>query len=69
MARKLQVEYPGAIYHITHRGNGKMKIFSDDHDRERFLLRRAESLDTYNAELKIQLEEITEKLELLREEK
>ena len=67
MARKLRVEYPGAIYHITHRGNGKMQIFSDDHDRERFLLRLAESLDTDNAELKIQLEEITEKLELLRE--
>ncbi|MFA7172021.1 MAG: hypothetical protein WC340_01190 [Kiritimatiellia bacterium] len=45
-----------------------MQIFSDDHDRDRFLLRLAESLDTGNAELKIQLEEITEKLELLREE-
>ena len=67
MARKLRVEYPGEIYYITHRGNGKIQIFSDDHDRERFLLRLAESLDTDNAELKIQLEEITEKLELLRE--
>jgi putative transposase len=51
MARKLRVEYPGAIYHITHRGNGKMRIFSDDHDRERFLLRLVESLDTYNVRL------------------
>jgi len=51
MARKLRVEYPGAIYHITHRGNGKMPVFSDDHDRERFLLRLAESLDTYNVRL------------------
>jgi len=51
MARKLRVEYPGAIYHITHRGNGKMRIFSDDHDREKFLLRLAESLDTYNVRL------------------
>ncbi len=25
-----------------------MEIFSDDHDRERFLLRLAESIDTYN---------------------
>ena len=35
----------------THRGNGRMRIFADDHDRERFLLRLAESLDTYNARL------------------
>jgi putative transposase len=48
MAGMLRVEYPGAIYHITHRGNGRMKIFSDDHDRERFLLRLADSADTYN---------------------
>lgn len=51
MARKLRVEYPGAIYHITHRGNAKLPIFSDDHDRERFLMRLAESLDTYNVRL------------------
>jgi len=51
MARKLRVEYPGAIYHITHRGNAKQSIFSDDHDRERFLQRLAESLDTYNVRL------------------
>ncbi|MDD2597615.1 MAG: hypothetical protein PHO37_00110 [Kiritimatiellae bacterium] len=51
MAKKLRVEYPGAIYHITHCDSGKMLIFSDDHDRERFLLRLAESLDTYNVRL------------------
>jgi REP element-mobilizing transposase RayT len=51
MARKLRVEYPGAIYHITHRGNAKQPVFSDDHDRERFLLRLAESVDTYNVRL------------------
>ncbi len=48
MARKLRVEFPGAIYHITHRGNGRMNIFKDDHDRERLLLRLSESADTYN---------------------
>lgn len=51
MARKLRIEYPGAIYHITHRGNGKMPVFSDDHDRARFLLRLSESLDIYNVRL------------------
>jgi REP element-mobilizing transposase RayT len=37
MARPLRIEYPGAIYHVTTRGNGSNKIFSDDQDREIFL--------------------------------
>ncbi|HAG50264.1 MAG TPA: hypothetical protein DCL42_02865 [Deltaproteobacteria bacterium] len=37
MARPLRIEYPGAIYHITSRGNNKSPIFKDDHDRESFL--------------------------------
>ena len=48
MARKLRVEFSGAIYHVTLRGNGRMIIFNDDRDRERFLLRLEESADTYN---------------------
>lgn len=34
MARPLRVEYPGACYHITSRGNAKQAIFRDDADRE-----------------------------------
>jgi putative transposase len=37
MARKLRVEYPGAIYHIMNRGDRREEIFRDDKDRERFL--------------------------------
>jgi REP element-mobilizing transposase RayT len=37
MARPLRVEYPGAVYHVTSRGNARKKIFSDDQDREIFL--------------------------------
>ena len=37
MARPLRIEYPGAWYHVTCRGNEKREIFSDDHDREKFL--------------------------------
>ena len=48
MARKLRVEYPGAIYHVTLRGNGKMKVFKGYRDRERFLLRLSESANTYD---------------------
>ena len=37
MARKLRVEYPGAIYHVMNRGDRREEIFKDDKDRERFL--------------------------------
>jgi len=37
MARPLRIEYPGAFYHITARGNERKDIFRDDRDRERFL--------------------------------
>ena len=37
MARPLRIEYPGAVYHVTSRGNAGQTIFHDDEDRERFL--------------------------------
>ena len=37
MARPLRIEYPGAIYHVTSRGNARSTIFDDDEDRWRFL--------------------------------
>ncbi len=37
MARKLRIQYPGAIYHVTNRGNRREAIFKDDQDRERML--------------------------------
>jgi len=37
MARPLRIEYPGAVYHITTRGNAQNNIFRDDQDRENFL--------------------------------
>ena len=37
MARKLRVEYPGAIYHVMNRGDRRELIFKDDEDRHRFL--------------------------------
>ena len=37
MARKLRVEYPGAIYHVMNRGDRREEIFKDDQDRERFI--------------------------------
>lgn len=37
MARPLRIEYPGAVYHVTSRGNARAEIFLDDADRESFL--------------------------------
>lgn len=37
MARPLRIEYDGAIYHVTSRGNAKKPIFKDDKDRLAFL--------------------------------
>jgi len=37
MARKLRVEYPGAIYHVMNRGDRREPIFKDEADRERFV--------------------------------
>ena len=37
MARKLRVEYEGAIYHVLNRGDRREPIFLDDKDRRVFL--------------------------------
>ena len=43
MARKLRVQYPGAIYHVLNRGDHRELIFRDDPDRQRFLDTLAEA--------------------------
>ena len=37
MARPLRIEFPGALYHVTSRGNGRAAIYLDNRDREAFL--------------------------------
>ena len=37
MARSLRIEYEGAVYHVTSRGNARADIFLCDDDREMFL--------------------------------
>ena len=37
MARPLRIEYEGAYYHVTTRGNERKAIFRDDIDRRKFL--------------------------------
>ncbi len=36
MARHLRIEYPGALYHLTSRGNARADIVEDDADRQLF---------------------------------
>ena len=37
MARPLRIQFPGAFYHVTSRGNERKAIFKSDRDRQRFL--------------------------------
>jgi REP element-mobilizing transposase RayT len=37
MARPLRLEYEGAIWHVTSRGNSRQAIVADDRDRARFI--------------------------------
>ena len=37
MARPLRIQFEGAIYHVTSRGNARQDIFLDDADRAHFL--------------------------------
>jgi len=38
MARPLRLEFVGAIYHLTSRGNARQRVFFTDADRELFLM-------------------------------
>lgn len=38
MARPLRLEFPGALYHVTSRGNRQGPIYQDDRDRREFLI-------------------------------
>ena len=44
MARKLRIQYPGAIYHVMNWGDPREAIFADDVDRQRLLERLTEAV-------------------------
>lgn len=48
MARPLRIEYPGAVYHITSRGNARADIYLSDDDRQAFLDILGNTLEKYN---------------------
>ena len=49
MARPLRIQYPGAFYHITSRGNEQKEIFKSKRDREKFLLYLESATERYRA--------------------
>ena len=51
MARPLRIEFPGAVYHITSRGDRREPIFVDDEDRLEFLGIVAQALSRFDAQM------------------
>lgn len=48
MARPLRIQYPGAVYHVTCRGNERRSIFQKDDDRQVFMRYLSKSLNIYS---------------------
>ena len=48
MARPLRIEFAGALYHVTARGNAQENIYGDDNDRQRFLSLLLNTVNRYN---------------------
>ena len=49
MARPLRIEFPGAVYHVTSRGDRRESIFEDDEDRLGLLDVVAQAMDRFDA--------------------
>jgi REP-associated tyrosine transposase len=49
MARPLRVEFEGALYHLSARGNVRQRIFADEKDCAKFVQLLIESLQRYDA--------------------
>jgi putative transposase len=51
MARPLRIEFPGAIYHVTSRGDRRERIFEDDADRRGLLAVIEQAMDRFDAQV------------------
>jgi len=49
MARPLRIEYPGAYYHVTSRGNERKAVYKSRRDREQFLSYLESATERYGA--------------------
>ena len=48
MTRPVRIEFDGALYHVTSRGDRREAIYEDDADREQFLEILGEAIATFN---------------------
>jgi REP element-mobilizing transposase RayT len=48
MSRPLRIQFPGALYHVTSRGDGREAIYRDDRDRIAFLAVLAHTCERFN---------------------
>ena len=53
MARPLRIQYPGAYYHVTSRGNEKKIIFGEEKDRQQFLAYLESAVVRYGAKIHV----------------
>ena len=51
MARPLRIEFPGAVYHVTSRGDRREPIFADDSDRVALLEVVAQAMARFDAQV------------------
>ena len=51
MSRPLRIEFPGAVYHVTSRGDRREPIYRDDEDRNRQLDVLAQAMDRFDAQV------------------
>jgi len=49
MSKALRIEFPGAVYHVTTRGDRREAIFVDDDDRRRLLAFVKQAMDRFDA--------------------
>lgn len=49
MGRPLRIEYPGAFYHVTSRGNEQKDVFKNQRDREKYLEYLQSATERYGA--------------------
>ena len=53
MARPLRIQFPGAFYHVTSRGNERKAIFRNDRDRQKFLSYLESAHERYGAKIHV----------------
>lgn len=51
MSRPLRIEFPGAVYHVTSRGDRREPIYRDDEDRGAHLAVIAQAMERFDAQV------------------